>query len=187
MCLLVCKKGESVKTDTKTKLIPFVLTLCILIVDQITKALVVHFIPYAGPYKPANVAFSLGGDFLQIIHARNLGIGFSIGRNSPESLRPLLFTVIPVLILLGLLIYYFVSKEFTKLQRWAFTGILGGGIGNLIDRIFRPEGVVDFIDVKFYGIFGLARWPTFNIADASVVICGILLVITLFFQKGRRT
>ena len=57
-------------------------------------------------------------------------------------------------------------------------GIIGGGIGNLIDRIFRAEGVVDFIDVKFYGLFGMERWPTFNVADSAVVVCGILLIVS---------
>ena len=56
--------------------------------------------------------------------------------------------------------------------------ICGGGFGNLIDRFFRSEGVIDFIDVKFYGLFGLERWPTFNIADSAVVVCGILLLIS---------
>ena len=70
------------------------------------------------------------------------------------------------------------SNDFTKLQRWAIAGIVGGGIGNLIDRIFRPEGVVDFIDVKFYGLFGMERWPTFNVADSAVVVCGILLIVS---------
>ena len=57
-------------------------------------------------------------------------------------------------------------------------GIIGGGIGNIIDRFFRAEGVVDFIDVKFFGIFGLERWPTFNVADAAVVVCGIILIVS---------
>ena len=66
-------------------------------------------------------------------------------------------------------------------------GIVGGGFGNLIDRCFRTEGVVDFIDVKFYGIFGMERWPTFNIADAAVVVCGILLIISFLlpFKKNK--
>jgi signal peptidase II len=83
------------------------------------------------------------------------------------------------LIFLGIVIVvYMKSNDFTKLQRWAIAGIVGGGIGNLIDRIFRPEGVVDFIDVKFYGLFGMERWPTFNVADSAVVVCGILLIVS---------
>ena len=64
-------------------------------------------------------------------------------------------------------------------------GIIGGGFGNLIDRIFRPAGVVDFIDVRFYGIFGLERWPTFNVADASVVVAGILLIVSFILEKDK--
>ena len=71
------------------------------------------------------------------------------------------------------------------MQRWAICGIVGGGIGNLIDRFFRAEGVVDFIDVKFYGLFGFERWPTFNIADASVVVCGVLLVLSFVIDSRK--
>jgi signal peptidase II len=78
-----------------------------------------------------------------------------------------------------LIIYYLTTADFTWLQRWIIAGILGGGIGNIIDRIARSEGVVDFISVKFYGLFGLERWPTFNIADSSVVICCFILFFTV--------
>jgi len=44
---------------------------------------------------------------------------------------------------------------------------------------------VDFIDVRFYGIFGWERWPTFNFADASVVVCCILLFITLLIDMKK--
>jgi signal peptidase II len=65
-------------------------------------------------------------------------------------------------------------------------GIIGGGFGNLIDRFFRPDGVVDFIDVKFYGLFGLERWPTFNVADSAVVVCGSLLFISMLFFSVKK-
>ena len=51
--------------------------------------------------------------------------------------------------------------------------------------MFRPDGVVDFLDFKFYGLFGLERWPTFNIADASLVVASIVLVILLFIQEVK--
>ena len=79
-------------------------------------------------------------------------------------------------------IVYFRNNEWTKLQNWVIMGILGGGIGNLIDRIFRAEGVVDFIDVKFYGLFGLERWPTFNIADSAIIVCGAILIISFIIS-----
>ena len=77
------------------------------------------------------------------------------------------------------------EEEFSKLYLVAFSLILGGAIGNLIDRIARPNGVVDFIDIKFYGLFGLERWPTFNVADMSVVVSGIVLMIAMWLYERR--
>ena len=62
---------------------------------------------------------------------------------------------------------------------------MGGGLGNYGDRIFRPQGVVDFLDFKFYGIFGMERWPTFNVADMTVVIAAILLFISFLIPDRR--
>lgn len=158
---------------------PFVLTAAILVADQITKAVVVATIQrleYGGPI------IEVFGDFFRLIHVRNLGIAFSIGRGLGEAARRILFIAAPAVVIVALLVYYFRTDEFTQLQRWAIAGIVAGGLGNIIDRIFRPAGVVDFLDVKFYGLFGLERWPTFNVADASVVVCGIMLMISVLFE-----
>ena len=95
-----------------------------------------------------------------------------------SALQGQLFSLIPLIVIGIVIAIYFRNNTWTKLQRWAIMGIAGGGFGNLIDRFFRAEGVVDFIDVKFYGLFGMERWPTFNVADSAVVVCGILLVIS---------
>ncbi|GHU82896.1 hypothetical protein FACS189468_7570 [Spirochaetia bacterium] len=94
--------------------------------------------------------------------------------------------IVPLIVLAFLICYYFKSAEFTPLQRWAVAGILGGGIGNLADRIFRPDGVVDFISVNFYGFLGFSRWPTFNLADSGVVVCGIILLISVGPQRPKK-
>ena len=165
----------------KAKLLPFTLTMAIIILDQVTKFLIVKNWPQEGTL--IKDVFENG--FLQIYHVRNKVIAFSLGQNLPESLRPALFIILP-LIVLGLIAwYYFKSPHFTRLQQWALAGIIGGGLGNIIDRIFRPDGVVDFISVKFYGIFGWERWPTFNFADASVVICCLFLLVTMFFSSKK--
>jgi signal peptidase II len=156
------------------KILPLSLTFTIILMDQLTKFLILATIPRRG------IGASFFGDFLRIIHVRNPGIAFSIGKDIPEPIRTALFTILPILVLGILGVHFFKSEEYTSFQRWMVAGILGGGAGNLIDRIFRPEGVIDFIDVKFYGILGLDRWPTFNIADSAVVVCGIGLAISLF-------
>ena len=97
----------------------------------------------------------------------------------------MLFAFMPLLVIIAVYVIYFRSNEFTKMQRWAICGILGGGIGNLIDRFFRPEGVVDFMDCYFFGIFGMERWPTFNVADSAVVVGGIVFVLTFLCQIIR--
>ena len=82
-----------------------------------------------------------------------------------------------------LVYYFFFSKDVTRGQRWILAAILGGGLGNYLDRLFRSRGVIDFLDFKFYGIFGLERWPVFNLADSSVVVAGITLLV-YFFVNG---
>lgn len=163
--------------------LPFILTASIVVVDQITKALVMHFIPLN------TVAASFFGDFLIIMHVRNTGAAFSLGAESSVFLRVLVFIIIPM-VLMGGMSYLVLSKKnyMTNVQRWFIAGIIGGGLGTLIDRIFRfNDGVVDFISVKFYGIFGLERWPTFNVSDSCVVIFVILFALSVIFTKSDGT
>ena len=165
----------------KETLLPLTLTALVIILDQISKAFIVANWPREGTL----IKDVFNNEFLIIYHVRNKAIAFSIGDNLPDQFRFPLFVIVPILVLILLFVYYFKTDDFSKLQRWALAGIIGGGIGNIIDRILRPDGVVDFISVKFYGIFGMERWPTFNVADSSVVICCIILLITMI--KPQKT
>lgn len=165
--------------DIKSKTLPLILSIVIILVDQITKALVCRFIPMN------TIGTQFLGDFIRIIHVRNTGVAFSFGASWPDALRRLAFSIIPIIILGIVLNVYFRNNDFTKVQRWAICGVVGGGFANIIDRVFRPAGVVDFIDVKWFGIessplrlFQMQRWPTFNIADSGIVICGIIIVVS---------
>ena len=158
----------------KEKLLPLSLTALIILVDQLTKAFIVRNWPQTGLIKDV-----FNNNFLWIYHVRNKAIAFSMGENFPEFIKPVVFIVVPVLVLAFLVWYYFKSGEFNKIQLWAAAGVIGGGTGNVIDRVFRPDGVVDFISVRIYGLFGMDRWPTFNVADSSVVVCCILLFVTI--------
>ena len=152
--------------ELKSKLWPISLAALVIILDQITKILVVKNIPLY------TIGTSFFGDFLRIIHVANTGVAFSVGATWSDTLRRLFFSLIPLIVIGIVVAIYFRNNSWTRLQRWAIMGIAGGGLGNLIDRFFRAEGVVDFIDIKFFGLFGLERWPTFNVADSAVVVCG---------------
>ena len=124
------------------------------------------------------------GDFLWLWHVRNTAMAFSLGAGLPAGLRTVVFALLPVAVLAGIVVYYLRSKDLSAFQRFCFAAILGGGAGNLIDRVFRIGGVVDFVSVRFYGLFGLERWPTFNVADSSVVVAGLGLLVS-FVREGN--
>ena len=163
----------------KKKLLPLILTIVVFVLDQLTKQLIVLNIP------AYTIGASFFGDFLRIIHVYNPGIAFSMGNSLPDAARGMLFAVAPLVVLVVVLVIYFRNDEFTFFQRWAIAGIVGGGLGNIYDRFFRSEGVVDFIDVKFYGLFGLERWPTFNVADAAVCVGAGLFILDLVLETVR--
>jgi signal peptidase II len=169
------------KQNLRQKLLPFLLTAFVIAADQAVKLIIVRNWPGDGIF----IKDVFDNDFLWIIHVRNKAIAFSLGQNLPEQVRPVLFTFLPLAFLGVLIWYYLKTEELTRLQRWALAGIVGGGLGNIIDRIFRPDGVVDYISVRFYGILGLSRWPTFNIADACVVVCGILLLLSIIIAPKQ--
>lgn len=171
----------------KKNLLPFILTFAVILADQLTKLLVEIYIPldYANGRLGLGPAFF--GDFLRIIRVYNTGVAFSLGDSWPLAIRRLSFGLVPLVVMILVVAVYFRNKDFSTLQRWAICGVLGGGFGNLIDRFFRARGVVDFIDVKFYGLFGMERWPTFNVADAAVVICGIMLVVSFLVQISKES
>lgn len=167
------------KTDCRFK--PFILSIVLIAADQITKFLVVKNIEIG------TVKYRWLNDFIWICHVRNTGIAFSMGDGLNSFFRLFLFIVLPAF-LMAFIVYLIVGKKspLSKVQKYYFAGILGGGIGTLTDRIFRFElGVVDFISVKFYGIFGMDRWPTFNISDSCVVVFVILFALSVLFSKDE--
>jgi len=164
----------------RAPLAPLSLSLAIIAIDQASKALVLANVA------PGTVGFSAFGDFFWIVLQRNLGMAFSLLDALPPPWRALVLIALPLLLVAAVLVFYFRSQEPTAFQRWVLCGIVGGGIGNVIDRIFRSEGVVDFLSFKFYGIFGYERWPTFNVADSCVVVSAILLVVSTIIVDARR-
>lgn len=164
-------------------------TLGILLADQVTKFLVKGIsIPSLGiniEGLPLGTSIPIVGDTLRLTYIENAGMAFGIDVGGK-----LFFSVFSILASIGIFIYLYRVRNEHFLFRMSLAMILGGAVGNLIDRVFYGvlygEGtlfygkVVDFIDADFFNIsvFGyhLNRWPVFNIADASVT-CGVILLL----------
>jgi signal peptidase II len=167
------------KRDIRTRLVPLVLSAGVILVDQAAKIAVILTIP-------KGKVVSVIGDFFRLIHVQNPAIAFSIGRGIEAGARRPLFILLPLIVIALLFLYYIFTRDpLTRFQKWCFGALVGGGLGNYVDRIFRPEGVVDFLDFRFYGLLGMERWPTFNLADATVVVSGILLFISFLLPTKK--
>jgi signal peptidase II len=117
------------------------------------------------------------GEFLRFIYVRNSGSAmglFPVGRA--------VLVGISVAASVFLIYLYRTTDPGLKIRRGAMAAILGGAVGNLIDRIFYGGYVVDFIDVGL----GDHRFYTFNVADMGVTVGGTLLFLCILFD-GRRS
>jgi signal peptidase II len=142
----------------------------LLVADQVTKALVVANI---GVGERVNLL----GDYVQIWHAQNSGAAFSLLQGGSA-----LFLAVSVLSLV--MVAYFHRTLLTR-PTWlhlVLGVVLGGTLGNFVDRL-RQGYVTDWASV---GI-GDLRWPTFNVADSSIVVgIGILVLYLLLGNLDRR-
>lgn len=112
------------------------------------------------------------GDFFRLTYIHNPGAAFSLNLGSP-----FLHTVVSIIALGALVYLYRTLTAEERLLRLALCLVLGGAIGNIIDRLYLGA-VVDFFDFGF----GDLRWPIFNCADSFVTVGVILLA----FGYSRR-
>ncbi|MEX0799116.1 MAG: signal peptidase II [Bacteriovoracaceae bacterium] len=143
----------------------------IVVLDQYTKYLVASNF-YLGE------SIKIIDGLLNFTYAINSGAAFSFGGDFANWARYLLFLALPVVACFWLFALLVKSFQGPRILTWAYTLILGGAIGNLIDR-FRLDYVVDFID--FYQ--GDAHFATFNIADAAISVAAGLLILDFFLNK----
>lgn len=147
-------------------MIYFLLTLIIVVIDQISKY-------YAQTLLQGGPSIPLIQDVFHLTYARNTGAAFSILQGNQFLLKGV--TTVIMIFLVGYL--YQVTKEKGQiLFKISLAFILGGGIGNLIDRI-RLDYVIDYFD------FTLINFAIFNVADSFVVVGTILLGYLLIFNK----
>ncbi len=133
----------------------FIVAGVIVIIDQLCKLIIT---------KGVDNSVSVIGDFLKISNIHNYGAGFGILQGQQ------LLLIIASTIVIGLIVYfhkYFGDKSYAF---FSMAYILGGSVGNLIDRVLLGY-VVDFINFSF--------WPAFNIADSAITIGSVGIIIYL--------
>lgn len=143
------------------------------VVDQGTKALATVLLP-------TDEIVPVIGDVIDLRLRHNPGVGWGLGAEIPASTGRWLFPVLGAFVLAGLLVLYRRATRSDTLLRAGMALLLGGGVGNLIDRV-RFGAVVDFIAVHV-GNEGWRMSGTFNVADGAMVI-GIVLMASVLSRR----
>lgn len=145
------------------------ISVAVVVVDQITKLLVKYFFRYGRPHEVL-------GDVVRLTYIENPGMAFGINFGGQ-----LFFTVFASIATVIIFIYIVRARRERLPSRLALSLILGGAVGNLIDRYLYGR-VVDFIDI---GVGG-TRWPVFNMADSAVTVGMVILIFVVFLEKNER-
>ena len=153
---------------------PIALALDVIVLDQVTKRVIRDHVD-------VRESIPIVDGFVSIVHARNPGAAFSFLADAPAWFREPFFVAITVTAIAVLLYVIGRLPLEDRLTRAALGGVLGGAVGNLIDRLRYGE-VTDFIDVHWRS----HHWPAFNVADSSITIAvGAVVLSSLFFARSE--
>ncbi|MDC1355273.1 signal peptidase II [Flavobacteriaceae bacterium] len=123
------------------------------------------------------------GKQLQLMNVENSGAFLSMGSDSNPTVKLIFLLILPVIVLGVVLYYVLTNTTLDRLSIVGFSSIAGGGIANLYDR-FLYGSVTDFLFMDFGGVF---RTGIFNVADLSVTTGMILLLISSFLNRPKKT
>lgn len=146
----------------------FLLTLAI---DQMTKQWIIDRFAYGE-------RLTVIEGFFNLTHVRNPGGAFSFLASMPEEIRQVFFLGTGCLAIVLLGVFFWKLEPGEWLSAMAIGGVLGGAIGNLMDRIVYGE-VIDFLDFRLIGGY---VWPTFNMADCWIVVGVGILMLEMFLE-----
>ncbi|MEK5452621.1 signal peptidase II [Staphylococcus sp. FSL R7-0694] len=134
----------------------------IIVIDQVTKWIIASSMKIGDSYEVIP-------NFLNITSHRNNGAAWGI-----LSGKMFFFYIITVIILIVLVLFFIKEAQYNLFMHLAISLLFAGALGNFIDRLFNGE-VVDFIDTNIFGY----DFPIFNVADSSLTIGVILVIIAL--------
>lgn len=145
----------------------FLIGILFLLIDIISKQLILYFMV-------ENQTIQIIPHFFSLTYAKNTGVAFSMLEGN------ILFILLMSVIVVGVLVYFAKSKGNRRLEKICYSMILGGALGNFLDRIFYGY-VIDFFDFTLFGF----KMAIFNVADVEIV-CGVFLLIVLEILKERK-
>jgi signal peptidase II len=156
---------------SKYRLILFVSGI-VLVLDQVTKVLVDRVMPL---YHTVVII----PNFAALTYLRNTGAAFGVLAGEPSVYRIGFFVVVSI-VALGCIFYLLrLTRPEKKLTLISLSLILGGAVGNMVDRLRLGE-VIDFILIHYYDL----HWPAFNVADSAISVGVVLLIAQMIRQKS---
>lgn len=147
-------------------------SLAVLAADIATKVAIVRMLP---EYSSRSVI----PGFLNLTHVQNRGVAFGLF-NALGSIGPPVLVAAGLVALVVVVVYFKQTASKDRLLLWALTLILGGALGNLLDRI-ATGSVTDFVDV-YYGSY---HWHTFNVADSAISVGIGLMLLDLLRERSK--
>lgn len=127
-------------------------------------------------------SISVVPDFFALTYVRNKGAAFGFMHSAPAWIREPFFIIVPLVALTVIFLLFVKLKDSQKWSATALSLILGGAIGNLIDRL-RFGYVIDFLDFHWKEVY---HWPAFNIADSCIVVgVGIMLIQSFYEEQNN--
>ena len=145
----------------------FLIGILFLLIDIISKQLVLYFMV-------ENQTIQIIPHFFSLTYVKNTGVAFSMLEGN------ILFILLMSVIVVGVLVYFAKSKGKGRLEKICYSMILGGALGNFLDRIFYGY-VIDFFDFSLFGF----KMAIFNVADI-LIVCGVFLLIVLELLKENK-
>jgi signal peptidase II len=144
--------------------------------DQVTKVAARQHLEGRG-------TLSFLGDTFRLVLAENHGAFLGMGSSLPEPVRTAIFVGLVSIFLVGFLVWILRTNDLSRMAVFSAALVIGGGIGNLIDRVLFGGGVTDFMNL---GV-GSLRTGIFNVADVWIVIGAGLLLLSPEARHGLRS
>ncbi|KAF0117515.1 MAG: signal peptidase II [bacterium] len=157
----------------KKYLITIAIVLGVILLDQSSKL-------YIDRLLPLHYSITIIKNFIHITYVRNTGAAFGLLASQGTGFKVFFFATTSIIAITVIIFFLRSLKDTQTLLASSLSLIMGGAIGNLIDRVRLGE-VIDFIDFHWYSY----HWPAFNVADSAITVGGVFLIVNTVFRKDK--